>query len=129
MSTSPSFRDYIAEQLAPLGDVTLRPMMGEYLLYYHGVLIGGIYNERLLIKESLSAEKYHLPQVLPYDTAKRTMYHVEDIDDREKLAEIIAAVYEDLHKSTPKKNPSHIKHIPKYCKPKSQITLSSAPRN
>ena len=103
MATSKAYQEFIAEQLSELDDITLRPMMGEYLLYYRGVLVGGIYDERVLIKESPSTEKYALPQVIPYETAKRTMYHIEDVDDRAKMMEIIEAAYEDL-KQLPKKS-------------------------
>lgn len=102
MSTSNQYRDFIANQLSSLGEITLRPMMGEYLLYYKGVLVGGIYDEKLLIKESPSTAKYQLPQVIPYDTAKRTMYYIEDVKNCAQLPEIILDAYSDLSKSTKK---------------------------
>ena len=43
MATSNEFKDYAVEQLSALGDITCRPMMGEFLLYYRGVLFGGLY--------------------------------------------------------------------------------------
>ena len=98
MSTSKTFCAYVLEQLGELDDVTSRPMMGEFLLYYRGVLFGGIYDERLLIKEVPSNAKYNLPKVVPYEGAKRTMYYIEDLDDRTNLAEIIQTTYRDLPK-------------------------------
>lgn len=98
MVTSKAYRDFIIEQLHGLDDIVLRPMMGEFLLYYRGVLVGGIYDERILIKESPSTEKYHLAQVIPYESAKRTMYYLEDVDDVERMAEVIRAAYADLSK-------------------------------
>lgn len=98
MATSKEYCNFILEQLSSLGDITARPMMGEYLLYYQGVLFGGIYDERLLIKEVPSNAKYGLPQVIPYDGAKRTMYYIEDVDNIDLLKEIIEATYPDLPK-------------------------------
>lgn len=98
MSTSKEFCAYVLDQLNELNDITARPMMGEFLLYYRGTLFGGIYDERLLIKEVPSNVKYNLPKVIPYEGAKRTMYHVEDLDDRGRVTEIILATYPDLPK-------------------------------
>ena len=70
-------------------------MMGEYLLYYCGVLFGGIYDDRLLIKKVESNEKYELFEEIPYDGAK-SMYQIENIDDQEELRDIIINTYNDL---------------------------------
>lgn len=103
MSTSKDFCNYVVDQLSDLPNITTRPMMGEYLIYCDGVLIGGIYDERLLLKEVPSLAKFDLPQVTPYSTAKRTMFYLEDLDDRAKLQEIILAAYQDLSfNQTPK---------------------------
>lgn len=70
-------------------------MMGEYLLYYKGILFGGIYDDRLLIKKVESNKKYKLSEEIPYDGA-RSMYQIENIDDSEELREIIINIYNDL---------------------------------
>lgn len=90
MATSKAFRDFILEQLSLLDDITCRPMMGEYLLYYHGVLFGGIYDSRLLVKIKPGNAQFNLPLAIPYQGAK-PMYQIEDLDDREQMAEIIKA--------------------------------------
>ena len=95
MSTTKSYKDYILEQLSPAGNITARPMMGEYLLYKSGVLFGGIYDNRLLIKITESNKKYCLEKALPYDGAK-SMYCIDDIDDREKLKDIVSDTYKGL---------------------------------
>ena len=51
MATTKDYKNYILEQLSILSDITYRPMMGEYLLYYKGILFGGIYDDRLLVKK------------------------------------------------------------------------------
>lgn len=98
MSTSKEFKDYVIEQLSSLENVTCRPMMGEFLLYQDGTLFGGIYDEKLLLKEVDSVRKYNLPQVIPYASAKRTMFYVEELDDTEKLAELVRATVAELKK-------------------------------
>ena len=95
MASTKKYRDYVLEQLNLLGDISYKPMMGEYLLYYRGVLFGGIYDDRLLIKRVESNEKYKLSEEIPYDGTK-SMYQIENIDDSEELREIIINTYNDL---------------------------------
>ncbi len=98
MVTNKNEINQILTKLEPLGDFTARPMMGEYLLYYNGVLVGGIYDGRLLIKKSDGNKNCNLPEVIPYNTAKRTMYHVTDFGNLEQLKAIITNAYNDLKK-------------------------------
>jgi TfoX/Sxy family transcriptional regulator of competence genes len=88
MASTKEYRDYILEQLSEVPDVTCRPMMGEFLLYSAGVLFGGIYDDRLLVKIVPENEQYKMSESIPYDGAK-PMYLVDDVDDKEKLAEIV----------------------------------------
>lgn len=88
MATTKEYRDYVVEQLNILKPITCRPMMGEYLLYYDQILFGGIYNNRLLIKRVDTNQEYHMKEEIPYEHAK-PMYWVEDLEDVEKLKEII----------------------------------------
>ena len=69
--------------------------MGEFLLYYKGVLFGGIYDDRFLIKKVGNNKKYNLKEEIPYEGAK-TMYLVEDVDNRELLREMVLDTYEGL---------------------------------
>ena len=96
MATTKEYKEYILEELNLLDNITYRPMMGEYLLYYNKVLFGGIYDDRLLIKKVESNKKYNLKEEIPYENAK-PMYIIEDIDDKEKLKEIILDTYKDLN--------------------------------
>lgn len=98
MTTSKEDFSQILVKLEPLGDFTARPMMGEFLLYYNGTLIGGVYDNRLLVKKSDSNTNCGLPEELPYDTAKRTMYRITNFDDLEQLKTIITNAYNDLGK-------------------------------
>ena len=95
--TTKDYKDYILEQLNILDNITYKSMMGEYLLYYKNVLFGGIYDNRLLIKMVENNKKYNMQESIPYDKAK-PMYLVNDIENKEKLREIILDTYSDLTK-------------------------------
>lgn len=97
MASSKDYRDYILEQLSEVSDITCRPMMGEFLLYSNGILFGGIYDDRLLVKIVPENAEYNMPEAIPYENAK-PMYLVEDVDDKEKLAEIINTTITGLTK-------------------------------
>ena len=70
MATTKDYRDFILEQLSILDNITSKQMMGEYLLYYQGILFGGIYDNRLLVKKTDGNLKYHMTDALPYKGAK-----------------------------------------------------------
>ena len=95
MGTSKYYTDFILEQLDLLDDINCRAMMGEYLLYYSNVLFGGIYDNRLLVKIVDSNKKYNMQEQIPYESAK-PMYLIDDIDNKEKLKEIVVETCKDL---------------------------------
>ena len=88
MASSKEYRDFILEQLSDLPGISCRPMMGEFLLYLDGVLFGGIYDDRMLVKIVPENAEFDMSEAIPYDGAK-PMYFVEDVDDVEKLKEIV----------------------------------------
>ena len=94
MSTTKEYKDYILDELSILDNIVCKPMMGEYLLYYNGILFGGIYDDRLLVKKTDSNKKYNLEDAIPYINAK-PMYLV-DIDSN--LKDIVLDTYKDLSK-------------------------------
>ena len=95
MATTKEHRDFILEQLSLLDNITCRSMMGEYLLYYNDILFGGIYDSRLLVKIVESNKKYGMSEEIPYKGAK-LMYMIEDLDDKEKIKEIVQETCKDL---------------------------------
>ena len=97
MSSTKEYRTFILEKLSILDNITYKPMMGEFLLYYNGVLFGGIYDDRLLVKIVDNNKKYQMKETIPYENAK-PMYLVDDIDDQEQLKNIIEDTYKDLKK-------------------------------
>ena len=88
MATSKEYKDFILEQLQLLDNITCKPMMGEYLLYYNNILFGGIYDDRLLVKIVETNKKFNMEEQIPYETAK-PMYMVDDVDNCELLKEIV----------------------------------------
>ena len=88
MASSKEYRDFIIEQLSLLDNITCKPMMGEYLLYYNDLLFGGIYDDRLLVKRVENNKKYNMKEAIPYDGAK-PMYLVSDVDNMDILKEIV----------------------------------------
>jgi len=97
MATTKDYRDFILEQLNILDNITCKSMMGEYLLYYNGLLFGGIYDDRLLVKIVDSNKKYNMQESIPYESAK-PMYLVDDVDSQEVLRDIVLDTCKDLKK-------------------------------
>lgn len=95
MATTKEYKNFILEQLCLLENITCKPMMGEYLLYYNGILFGGIYDDRLLIKIVDSNKKYNMQESIPYESAK-SMYLVDDVDNQEILRDIVLDTCETL---------------------------------
>ena len=96
MATSKGYLEYVLEQLSGLPEISHRAMMGEYVLYYRDKVIGGIYDDRLLLKPTKAAETM-LPDAehdIPYDGAKEML--LVDVDDRELLTKLIEAMYSEL---------------------------------
>lgn len=104
MASSKDYLEYVLEQLSEADDVTSREMMSEYILYFRGKVIGGIYDNRFLVKP-VQAARNMMPDAseeLPYDGAK-PMLMVENIEDREFLKELFEAMYDELPALKPKK--------------------------
>ena len=97
MASSKEYLDFVLEQLSDLDGITVRPMMGEYLLYVDGRLAGGVYDNRLLVKPVPSAAAYvgEPAYQLPYEGAK-TMLFVENMDDRAWLAGLLRTIRDEL---------------------------------
>ena len=97
MASSREYLDFIMEQLAGVDGVTYRAMMGEYIVYCRGKIIGGVYDDRFLVKPAKSARAMmpDAPLELPYEGAKE-MLLVDNVDDREFLRELVEAVWAEL---------------------------------
>lgn len=97
MASSKEYLEFIIEQLSELEDVSYRAMMGEYIIYYRGKVVGGIYDDRFLVKPTKSA-KALMPNAdmeLPYEGAKE-MLLVDNVENRGFLRELLKAIYTEL---------------------------------
>ena len=97
MASNKAYLDFILDQLSELDGITWRPMMGEYILYCQGKIVGGIYDDRFLVKPTKSALAMmpNAARELPYEGAKE-MLLVDNVDNREFLAELVTAMYDEL---------------------------------
>jgi TfoX/Sxy family transcriptional regulator of competence genes len=97
MASSKRYLDFILEQLSGLDDVSYRAMMGEYIIYYRGKIVGGIYDDRFLVKPTKSAVAMmpNASMELPYEGSKE-MLLVDNVENREFLRELIEAMYDEL---------------------------------
>ena len=104
MSSSKEYLNFILEQLSELDGITYKPMMGEYIIYLQGKIVGGIYDNRFLVKPVKSAKEL-MPNAhpeLPYDGAK-PMLMVDNIDDKDFLARLLNTMFSELPEAKKKR--------------------------
>ena len=97
MASSKKYLKFILGQISELEEITYRAMMGEFIIYYRGKIVGGIYDDRLLVKPVKSAISY-MPTPsyeLPYEGAKE-MLLVDEVDNKEFLTRLFYAMYDEL---------------------------------
>ena len=107
MASSKEYLDFVLEQLSGLEEITYRAMMGEYIIYFRGKVVGGIYDDRFLVKNIKAAAKL-MPEAeleLPYEGAKE-MLLVDNVDSRDFLTELLTNMADELPEPKPKKKPS-----------------------
>lgn len=104
MASSKEYLDFILDQLSSLPEISYKAMMGEYIVYYRDKIIGGIYDDRFLLKPTKAVKRLmpHVKYELPYEGAKK-MLLVEDVDNREHLTDLLTAIYDELPTSKKKK--------------------------
>ena len=97
MASSKEYLDFILDQLSDLDGIKSKAMMGEYIIYYREKIVGGIYDDRFLVKQTASARRMmpNAASELPYDGAK-PMLLVDNVDEREFLSELLRAMYDEL---------------------------------
>ena len=97
MASTKEYLDFILEQLSGLDEISYKAMMGEYIIYFRGKIVGGIYDDRFLVKNVKTAREM-MPDAdleLPYEGAKE-MLLVDDVDNKEFLRELLEAMYDEL---------------------------------
>ena len=97
MPSSKEYLDFVLEQLSGLEDISYKAMMGEFIIYYRKKIVGGVYDDRFLVKNVKSARE-KMPEAsleLPYEGAKE-MLLVEEVEDKEFLRDLLEAMYDEL---------------------------------
>ena len=108
MASTKAYLDFLLEQLAELEGITVRPMMGEYILYCRGKVVGGVYDDRLLLKPTPAAlrlmdeAELDVQMELPCEGAKEMI--LADVDRRELLCRMVQGIAEDLPAPKKKKH-------------------------
>jgi TfoX/Sxy family transcriptional regulator of competence genes len=97
VASSKDYLEFVLEQLSELSDITYRAMMGEYIIYCQGKVIGGIYDDRFLVKDTKNARALmpDAPLEIPYEGAK-AMLLVEDIENKAFLKELFESMVDEL---------------------------------
>ena len=104
MASSKEYLDFILDQLSGLDEISYRAMMGEYIIYYRGKIVGGIYDDRFLVKPTKSARE-KMPDAdleLPYEGAKE-MLLVDNVENKDFLRDLLEAMYKELPAQKKKK--------------------------
>ena len=104
MASSKEYREFILDQLSGMDEISHRAMMGEYIIYFRGKIVGGIYDDRFLVKPTKSA-KAKMPEAdmeVPYEGAKE-MLLVDEVENRDFLRDLLEAMYDELPAAKKKK--------------------------
>ena len=99
MATSKDYLLYVLDLLRDIPGITYIKMMGEYILYKNGIIFGGIYDDRFLIKKTKSLESKDFKEAIPYPSAKPML--LIDIEDTEEIENIINLIVEELEDKRP----------------------------
>ncbi len=102
MASSKDYFEFIMDRLSGLDGITARPMMGEYIIYFRGKIIGGVYDDRFLVKNVPSARKM-MPEAeleTPYEGAKE-MILVDNVDNPDFLRELVLNMFDELPAKKP----------------------------
>ena len=94
MASSQEYLTYVLDLLREVNGVTYKKMMGEYMLYKDGVLFGGVYDDRFLVKKTKSLEDSELKEEIPYPGAKQML--LVDLEDPDEIEELVISIYKDL---------------------------------
>ena len=94
MASSLDYLNYVLDLLREVSNITYKKMMGEYMLYKDGVLFGGVYDDRFLVKKTKSLIDSELKEEIPYPGAKPML--LVDSEDSDEIAELVISIYKDL---------------------------------
>ena len=96
MASTNQYLEFVLDLLGELDDVAHRKMMGEYVLYYRGKVIGGIYDDRFLLKVTPASSRLlpEAPRAIPYEGAKEML--LVEVEDRDTLHDVVDAMWQEL---------------------------------
>ena len=96
MASTNQYLEFVLDLLGELDDVAHRKMMGEYVLYYRGKVVGGIYDDRFLLKVTPASERLlpEAPRAIPHEGAKEMLF--VEVEDRDTLHDVVDAMWQEL---------------------------------
>ena len=99
------YNEYVREALSTAGDIVIKSMMGGYLVYLNGKLIGDICDNELFLKRTPTSDRMLAESELrfPYEGSKTLMYVFDSFDDKALILELLNGMYADLPDKKPKK--------------------------
>ena len=92
------FNEYVRDSFSESGDIVIRPMMGGYLVYYNGKLIGDICGDELFLKRTPTSDRLLADSELryPYERSKTLMHVFDSFDDQALIRELLDGMYAEL---------------------------------
>ena len=97
MASHKEYLDFVLELLRELNGITFKKMMGEFILYKDDIIFGGIYDDRFLVKKTVSMSESGLKEQIPYPSAKPML--LIDSEDPDEIKEIVLNIVNDLKKN------------------------------
>ena len=99
------FNEYVRECFSTVGDIVIKSMMGGYLVYLNGKLIGDIGDEELFLKRTPTSDRLLADSELryPYDGSKTLMHVFDKFEDANLIVELLGGMYTELPEKKPKK--------------------------
>ena len=99
------FNEYVRECFSAAGDIVIKSMMGGYLVYLNGKLIGDICDNELFLKRTPTSDRLLADSELryPYEGSKTLMYVFDRFEDTALVLELLDGMYTELPEKKPKK--------------------------
>ena len=99
------FNEYVRERFSAAGDIVIRAMMGGYLVYFNGKLIGDICDNELFLKRTPTSDRLLADSELrfPYEESKTLMHVFDRFEDTDLIVELLESMYLELPEKKPKK--------------------------
>ena len=92
------FNEYVRDCFSEPGDIVIKSMMGGFLVYFKGKLIGDICSDELFLKRTPTSDRLLADSELryPYEESKTLMYVFDSFDDKALILELLEGMYAEL---------------------------------